>query len=65
MVEQEDKDERGYYELAEAITGLKRGTLQAKVSRGEIPHFRLGKRLVVFSRHELTAWMAQRRVAGR
>ncbi len=53
-----------YYELAEAVTGLRRGTLLSKVSRREIPHFRLGKRLVVFSRRELLAWMEQRRVAG-
>lgn len=60
----QDEDTVGYYELAEAVTGLKRGTLQSKVSRGEIPHFRLGRRLVVFSKRELVAWMERRRVAG-
>jgi excisionase family DNA binding protein len=62
--EQAEQDERGYYDLAVAVTGLKRGTLQAKVSRGQIPHYRLGKRLVVFSRQELTQWMHERRVGA-
>jgi excisionase family DNA binding protein len=60
--ENAEKDVKGYYDLAEAVTGLKRGTLQSKVSRGEIPHYRLGKRLVVFSKKELEEWLSQRRV---
>ena len=64
MDKKTEQDEKGYYDLAVAVTGLKRGTLQAKVSRGQIPHYRLGKRLVVFSRHELTQWMDERRVGA-
>ena len=54
--------ERGAYALAEEVTGLKRSTLQSKVCRQEIPHTRLGKRLVSFSRAELVAWMKERAV---
>ena len=54
--------ERGGYTLAEEVTGLKRSTLQSKVCREEIPHTRLGKRLVIFSRAELEAWMRERAV---
>lgn len=53
------------YEGASALTGLKVPTLQSMVCRKQIPHYRLGKRLVVFSRAELTAWMSSRRVNAR
>ena len=57
-----ERHERGGYSLAEEVTGLKRSTLQSKVCREEIPHTRLGKRLVIFSRAELEAWMRERAV---
>jgi len=50
---------RGGYDLAQQVTGLKRGTLHALVSRNRIPHTRLGPRLVVFDRDELRAWMTE------
>ena len=48
--------------VMQKITGLKRGTLQSKVCLKQIPHTRLGGRLVVFSRAELEAWMRERAV---
>ncbi|GEL75283.1 helix-turn-helix transcriptional regulator [Myxococcus virescens] len=55
-------DEKVRYDGAAVMTGLKRPTLYAMVSRKQIPHIRLGPRLVVFSRDELEKWMAARRV---
>ena len=57
-----EQDEKMQYPGAAAVTGLKIPTLQSMVCRKQIPHYRLGKRLVVFSRAELVAWMAARRV---
>lgn len=55
-----NEEEKVGYSGAERITGLCKATLYTKVSRGEIPHYRLGRRLVVFSVAELTDWMATR-----
>lgn len=52
------------YEQASKLLGLRKSTLYAKVHRKEVPHFRLGRRLVVFKREELLAWLRARRVAG-
>jgi len=53
-----DGKDIGGYELAEEVTGLGRGTLYSMVSRRVIPHFRLGPRLVKFSREHLETWMS-------
>lgn len=50
------------YTGAAVVTGLSVNTLQSMVCRRQIPHFRLGKRLVVFSRKELEDWLERRRV---
>jgi len=50
-----------YTELA-AVTGLKLGTLYAMVNRGDIPHLRLGRRLVRFRKYEIKAWLDERSV---
>lgn len=57
-----DQIERGTYELAERITGLRRSTLHSMVSRRQIPHTRLSSRLVVFDARELESWMRERHV---
>ena len=54
--------DKGTYDLAVEVTGLKRSTVQSMVCRREIPHTRLGVRLVVFSRADLEAWMRERAV---
>ncbi len=51
------------YEWLEARLGVKRATLASWVSRGRIPHVRLGDRLVRFDEAEIEAWLGQRRVA--
>lgn len=61
----EQHDEKLRYGGASALTGLGIPTLQSMVCRRQIPHYRLGKRLVVFSKVELAAWMAARRVASK
>ena len=57
------EDELLTYKAAAAWLGLKPGTIYSMVSRREIPHVRLGKRLVRFSRAELDAWLRARSVA--
>lgn len=51
------------YKAAQQITGLALPTLYSKVSRREIPHYRVGPRLVVFDEAELIAWLTRERVA--
>lgn len=57
-----ESDDMLTYKEAAKLVGLKLATLYSKVSRREIPHFRLSDRLVVFSRRELKSWLASRRV---
>lgn len=54
--------EAGGYELAERVTGLKRGTLYSLVHERRIPHVRLSSRLVRFRRGHLKRWMDARAV---
>ncbi len=50
------------YAEAGELLGLKLSTLYAMVSRRQLPHVRLGGRLVRFDRAELESWIAARRV---
>lgn len=43
-------------------TGLPIGTLYSMVSRKQIPHVRLGPRLVRFDLEEIRRWIEKRRV---
>ena len=45
------------YEEAATLTGIAVPTLYSKVSRKEIPHVRLGPRLVRFPLDELEGWL--------
>lgn len=56
-----ENDLVGYDEAAE-ITGILKATLYAMVSQKRLPHFRLGGRLVRFSRRELEVWVEDRHV---
>ena len=58
-------DSKMNYEEAGRFLGLKTGTLHAYVSRRQIPHLRIGPRLVRFDRHELEAWLDSKRVTAR
>lgn len=55
-------DDKIRYAAAQTLTGLPIATLYSMVSRKQIPHIRLGPRLVVFSRGELERWLADHRV---
>ena len=46
------------YREAASLLGLPVGTLYALVSRRQIPHVRLGRRLVRFDAAELTTWVS-------
>lgn len=51
------------YREAARVLGVQVGTVYAWVSRRQIPHVRLGPRLVRFRRTELESWIEERRVA--
>lgn len=55
---------RARYREAAEYLGIPYGTLRAKVSRKEIPHYRLSDRLVLFDLDELDEWMRTKLVAG-
>ncbi len=48
------------YPEVSKLTGIEVPTLYAMVSRHQIPHYRLSRRLVVFDVDEIEAWMKQR-----
>jgi excisionase family DNA binding protein len=50
------------YEQAAARLNLKLNTLYALVAQSRVPHVRLGRRLVRFSRVALEAWLSERAV---
>lgn len=54
--------DKGGYDLAQEETGLPRGTLYSMVAKRQIPHVRLGKRLVIFSREMLRNWLDSNKV---
>lgn len=51
------------YAEAAALLGVPVGTLYAKVHHREIPHHRIGPRIVRFRLDELLAWLELRKVA--
>lgn len=51
------------YPEAARLLGIPLGTLYSMVSRRQVPHIRLGPRLVVFSKDELETWIDARRVS--
>jgi excisionase family DNA binding protein len=53
------------YEDAAHLLGLPVGTIYSMVSKRQIPHVRLGPRLVRFERSALEAWRNARRVMPR
>jgi excisionase family DNA binding protein len=56
------EDELLTYDQAAKLVNLKLGTLYALVSQKRVPHVRLGRRLVRFSRSELNAWLRRHAV---
>lgn len=55
-------DEMFSYVKAAEFLGVKVATLYSMVSRGQVPHARIGRRLVRFPRAELVKWVAARMV---
>lgn len=49
------------YQRAAARLGTTPGTLRAMVSRGTVPHIRIGKRMVRFRLADLDAWIESNR----
>lgn len=50
------------YRKAAAVLDVRIGTLYAMVSRRQIPHVRLGPRLVRFRASDLATWVRERSV---
>jgi len=50
------------YRAVSEMTGLPIGTIYSLVFRRQIPHIRLGKRLVRFSFHRIAAWIKSQEV---
>jgi len=50
------------YAQAANLLNLKLGTLYALVAQNRVPHVRLGRRLVRFSRPALEAWVSERAI---
>jgi len=57
-----DDQELLTYAQAAQFLNVRLGTLYAMVSRHEIPHVRLGRRLVRFSRRALATLIAERSI---
>jgi excisionase family DNA binding protein len=57
-------DEHLTYAQTERFINVRLATLYSMVSRHEIPHVRLGRRLVRFSRRALERWLAERTVGA-
>ena len=51
------------YKQAAEYTGLPEGTLRALVCKKEIPHIRIGPRMVLLDLDALDLWLAARAVA--
>lgn len=56
------EDELLTYAEVRKLTGFKAGTLYSMVKRREIPHVRLGRRLVRFSKAEIETWLKKHSV---
>jgi excisionase family DNA binding protein len=52
------------YADAALLLGMRVATLYSLVSRRQIPHVRISRRLVRFSRQELERWIEQRSVGS-
>jgi excisionase family DNA binding protein len=50
------------YKQAAQYTGIPEGTLRAKVCAKDIPHIRIGPRMVLFDTAQLDTWLAERTV---
>ena len=53
------------YAQAASHIGVKIGTLRSMVCLQQVPHIRLGPRLVVFDSDALDHWLAERSVSAR
>ena len=52
------------YQAAADLIGVNVSTLRSMVCRKQVPHYRLGKKLVRFDRDELERWLAAHSVAA-
>jgi excisionase family DNA binding protein len=64
MIDCQD-DVYGDYDFASSITGIKKNTLYGLVHNKRIPHHKLNRRFIRFSKIDLLAWMNDHRVPAR
>jgi len=50
------------YKMASDLIGIPIGTLYSWVSQKQVPHHRLGKRLIRFKKSELLDWLESHKV---
>ena len=50
------------YEKVSKLIGVNVSTIYSMVHKGQIPFYRLSKRLVMFNVDEIEAWMASKKV---
>ena len=50
------------YSEVSKLTSIPLGTLYSYVYKNKIPHYRIGKRLVRFSRREILEWLQESQV---
>ena len=53
------------YKEAATYTGIPQGTLRSLVSTKQIPHIRIGPRMVLLDLDALDAWLAARTVGAK
>lgn len=56
------QDTFGDYDFASTITGIKKATLYGLVHSCRIPHHKLNRRFIRFSKNDLMDWMNQHKV---
>jgi excisionase family DNA binding protein len=58
------EDTKLNYKQVSELTGMPLGTLYSLVHQKRIPHIRLGKRLVRFSKLQIINWMSSHEVVA-
>ena len=64
-IETNDNEQIGGYEFASKITGISKNTLYALVFKKRIPHIKLNRRFIRFSKNDLECWLVNHKIEPR